>query len=114
MQSGRPVCYSLMPKHLPPQQHLPAHSPLAALSAGPTGCIPHYGSIRIPLVQSKGRSANCLMEEYLDGPEVDVDLVFSQGEPVRLNECLFSLLGCGSCCCGPGVLTGRAGAFESI
>jgi len=23
------------------------------------------------------------MEEYLDGPEVDVDLVFSQGEPVR-------------------------------
>jgi hypothetical protein len=34
-------------------------------------------------LQSKGLSANCLMEEYLDGPEVDVDLVFSQGEPVR-------------------------------
>ncbi|EFN59059.1 hypothetical protein CHLNCDRAFT_137776 [Chlorella variabilis] len=32
--------------------------------------------------KSKGLSANCLMEEYLDGPEVDVDLVFSQGEPV--------------------------------
>jgi hypothetical protein len=32
--------------------------------------------------QAKGLSASCLMEEYLDGPEVDVDLVFSQGEPV--------------------------------
>ncbi|KAL4430749.1 hypothetical protein ABPG75_006005 [Micractinium tetrahymenae] len=32
--------------------------------------------------KSKGLSASCLMEEYLDGPEVDVDLVFSQGEPV--------------------------------
>ena len=29
-------------------------------------------------LQSKGLSAACLMEEYLDGPEVDVDLVFSQ------------------------------------
>ncbi len=24
-----------------------------------------------------------MMEEYLDGPEVDVDLVFSEGQPVR-------------------------------
>ena len=32
--------------------------------------------------QKKGLSATILMEEYLDGPEVDVDLVFSSGEPV--------------------------------
>ena len=33
-------------------------------------------------LQSSGLNAAVLMEEYLDGPEVDVDLVFSAGEPV--------------------------------
>lgn len=27
-----------------------------------------------------------MMEEYLDGPEVDIDLVFSEGQPVRGGE----------------------------
>jgi hypothetical protein len=45
---------------------------------------------RLPccLLQSKGGlSATCLMEEYLDGPEVDIDLVLSQGEPVCESRC---------------------------
>lgn len=70
---------------------LPLHAMDAEKWAGRRKCPAAHWSA----AQSKGLSAACLMEEYLDGPEVDVDLVFSQGEPVSITL----HINCAMCCC---------------
>ena len=47
--------------------------------------VPHSGLLLLLLLQGNAASwikTTLMLEEYLDGPEVDVDLVISDGQPV--------------------------------
>ena len=95
---ARPCCPSLPTSDAP--------SPPAAVLASALLLTPslHLSSTPPPFLPLSSFPPDIMLEEYLDGPEVDVDLVLSGGEPVYGAGEARTLLSVGPPACLPACL----------